>query len=177
MKTIRDKQFVRLISKENLDQRIDELANQLDSDFMDKNPLFIGVLNGSFVFLAELFKRLTIPCEVSFVKVKSYTGTQTTGTVKELIGLAETIEGRHVVIVEDIIDTGTTLDAILPDFIQRNPGSLSILTLLFKKSAFKGGFKINYTGFEIENLFVVGFGLDYDGLGRNYPEILVIKED
>lgn len=176
MKTIKDKQFVRLIDKESLERRIDELAAQIDQDYQGKNPLFIGVLNGSFVFLAELFKRLSIPCEVSFVKVKSYDKMSSTGEVKELIGLAENIEGRHVVIVEDIIDTGTTMEAILPDFKKHQPASLAMLTLLFKKSAFKGNFPIDYVGFEIENLFVVGFGLDYDGLGRNDPEILVVKD-
>jgi hypoxanthine phosphoribosyltransferase len=177
METIKGKQFVRLIGKQALDLRITELARILDEEYREKNPVFIGVLNGSFIFLAEIFKQLTIPCEVSFVKVKSYEGTKSSGQVRELIGLSEDIEDRAVILVEDIIDTGTTVGELLPDLLKQKPSSLKILTLLFKKKAFKAGYAIDYVGFEIEDRFVVGFGLDYDGFGRNYPEILVAQNN
>jgi hypoxanthine phosphoribosyltransferase len=128
------------------------------------------------MFLSELFKHMKMECEVSFIKVKSYQEMSSTGHVKELIGLSENIENRHVVIVEDIIDTGNTLKAILPTFEKQNPDSIAILTLLHKKEATQIDLKIDYIGFEIKDKFVIGFGLDYDGYGRNIDEILVLAE-
>ncbi|AWV98356.1 hypoxanthine phosphoribosyltransferase [Arcticibacterium luteifluviistationis] len=176
MRTIKGKQFVPLITKEVLDKKIKELALQLEKDFDGKDPLFVGVLNGSFMFLSELFKNIKMACEVSFVKVKSYQEMSSTGQVKELIGLSENIENRHVVIVEDIIDTGNTMKEILPAFHKQNPASISILTLLHKKAATVVPLKIDYVGFEVENKFVIGFGLDFDGLGRNIDEIMILAE-
>ncbi|MCL4147015.1 UNVERIFIED_CONTAM: hypothetical protein GTU68_067442 [Idotea baltica] len=176
MRTIKGKQFVPLIPKEILDEKIRELAGQLEKDFSGKDPLFVGVLNGSFMFLSELFKNIQMACEVSFVKVKSYEEMNSTGHVKELIGLSENIENRHVVIVEDIIDTGRTMKEILPAFHKQNPASVSILTLLHKKAATVVPLKIDYVGFEVDNKFVIGFGLDFDGLGRNIDEILILAE-
>ena len=176
MRTIKGKQFVPLIQKEVLDKRIKELAEQLEKDYAGKDPLFVGVLNGSFMFLSELFKNIKMACEVSFVKVKSYQEMSSTGQVKELLGLSENIENRHVVIVEDIIDTGNTMKEILPAFHKQKPASISILTLLHKKAATVVSLKIDYVGFEVENKFVIGFGLDFDGLGRNIDEILILAE-
>jgi hypoxanthine phosphoribosyltransferase len=176
MRTIKGKQFVSLIPKEVLELKIKQLAQQLEVNYSGKNPLFIGVLNGSFMFLSELFKNIKMECEVSFVKVKSYQEMSSSGQVKELLGLSENIENRHVVIVEDIIDTGNTIKAILPKFEQQNPASLAILTLLHKKEATQVDLKIDYIGFEIKDKFVIGFGLDYDGYGRNINEIMVLAE-
>jgi hypoxanthine phosphoribosyltransferase len=176
MRTIKGKQFVSLIPKDVLELKIKQIAQEIEQNYEGKNPIFVGILNGSFMFLSELFKHIKMECEVSFVKVKSYQEMKSTGQIKELIGLSENIEGRHVVIVEDIIDTGNTIKAILPEFEKQKPVSLSILTLLHKKEATKVALKIDYIGFEIKDKFVIGFGLDYDGYGRNIDEIMVLAE-
>ncbi len=176
MRTINGKRFVPLIPKDVLISRIETLANEVNKDYEGKNPIFIGILNGSFMFLAELFKNLSIQCEVSFIKVKSYEEMSSTGHVKELIGLSENIENRHVVIVEDIVDTGNTLKAVLPVFLKKKPASLKLLTLLHKEEATQVTLDIAYTGFKIKDKFVIGFGLDFDGYGRNIDEILILAE-
>ncbi|MGR3808876.1 hypoxanthine phosphoribosyltransferase [Jiulongibacter sp. NS-SX5] len=176
MKTIRNKKFVSLIPKEVLESRIKVLAEQLNNDYRGQNPIFVGILNGSFMFLSELFKNLELQCEVSFIKVKSYEEMSSSGHVAELIGLSENIEGRHVVIVEDIVDTGQTMAKVMPEFENQKPASLSILTLLHKKEATKVDIPLNYVGFEIKNKFVIGFGLDYDGYGRNIDEIMILAD-
>jgi hypoxanthine phosphoribosyltransferase len=172
---VKDKFFVPFIEKETLQARIEALAQQLNKDYAEKNPLFVGVLNGSFMFIADLFKYLTIPCEISFVRVSSYQSTNTTGEVKQILGLKENIENRHVIIVEDIVDTGLTMQEILGYFASKKPESLKVMTLLFKPSALKTDIKLGYVGFEIENRFVVGYGLDYDNAGRNLDAIYVLK--
>jgi len=174
MKTIKDKQFVPLIPKDVLVAQIKSLARILEKDYEGKDPLFVGILNGSFMFLSELFKNISINCEVSFIKVKSYEQMHSTGHVKQLIGLNENITSRHVIIVEDIIDTGNTMKEVLPIFQEQKPASLKILTLLHKKEATQLDLKVDYTGFVIKDKFVVGFGLDYDGFGRNIDEIMVL---
>ena len=177
MKQIKDKFFVPFIGKEALQNRIQALAQEINNDYAGKNPLLIGVLNGSFMFIGDLFKYLTIECEVSFIRVSSYQSTHTTGKVKQILGLKESIENRHVIIVEDIVDTGLTMQEILGYMAARKPESLKVMTLLFKPSALRTDIKLAYVGFEIENRFVVGYGLDYMEAGRNLEEIYVLAPE
>lgn len=171
---IHDKAFIPYLKGETIQQRIRELAVEINRDLDGRNPLLLSVLNGSFMFAADLMKHLTIPLEISFVKLASYEGTATTGKVKELIGLNEQLEGRCVLVVEDIIDTGITMDNLLADLKAHQPEAVYVSTLLFKPDAFTRDFRIDYCGFSIPNNFIVGYGLDYNGHGRNYPDIYTI---
>lgn len=173
--TVLDKQFVPLMSKEQIAQRIAEVAAEINNDYAGMQPLLLGILNGSFVFAADLFRALTIPAEISFIKLASYKGTQSTDNVVTSIGLDKDLYGRHVIIVEDIIDTGKTLSAFLPEVHHRQPASVKIATFLTKPKALKYDVKADYSAFEIGNEFVVGYGLDYDGYGRNLPDLYVLK--
>ncbi|QJD78099.1 hypoxanthine phosphoribosyltransferase [Spirosoma rhododendri] len=172
--TINDKTFVPFIAADAIQQRIVELAGQINQTYADKTPLIVVVLNGAFLFAADLMKRLTIPCEITFIRVASYTGTQTTGQLKEILGLTDQIEGRDLIVIEDIVDTGLTICDVCEQLKAKNPASLAIATLLFKPKALKKPVELQYVGFEIENQFVLGYGLDYDGLGRNTDEIMVL---
>ncbi|MBK5720691.1 hypoxanthine phosphoribosyltransferase, partial [Dysgonomonas sp. Marseille-P4677] len=154
---------------------IDETAKKLSKDLEGKDPLFICVLNGSFMYASELMKRITIPCEVSFVKMSSYKGTTSTGKIKEIYGLEEDIKGRTVVIVEDIVDTGYTMSLMLEQLVCDQPEQILVTTLLLKPDALKHDIRLDYVALEIPSDFIVGYGLDYDGYGRNYPEIYKIK--
>ena len=165
------------ISKEKIKLRIAELAAQINADYAGKKPLVIGILNGSFVFAADLFRELTIDAEISFIKLASYKGTSSTGHVVTAIGMEETLNDRHVIIVEDIIDTGKTLHAFLPEIHLRQAASVKIATFLSKPEALKHDVKADYVAFEIDNKFVVGYGLDYNGLGRNLPDLYILNED
>jgi hypoxanthine phosphoribosyltransferase len=171
---VKDLQFEPFISQYLIEVRITELANKLTVDYHGKNPLFVSVLNGSFMFTSDLMKVFLLPCEISFVKLTSYEGTQSTGQVETLIGLNNKIENRHVIIIEDIVDTGNTVKKILELINEYKPASVKILTLLFKPEALKENIEIDYVGFEIENKFVVGYGLDYDGYGRNLDQVYVV---
>jgi hypoxanthine phosphoribosyltransferase len=171
---IHDKVFVPFISKERIVSRLGELAAQINADYEGKTPLVIGILNGSFVFAADLFRMLTIEAEISFIKLASYKGTSSTGNVVTAIGMEEALKGRHVIIVEDIIDTGKTLSSFLPEIHSRQAASVKIATFLSKPDALQYDVKADYCAFEIDNKFVVGYGLDYDGLGRNIPELYVL---
>ncbi len=173
---LHDKKFAPHISATEIDKTVAKLAAKINADLSDKNPLFICVLNGVFLFAADLLRKIETPCEVSFIKVSSYEGTESSGEVKTQIGLKEDIKGRTIVLVEDIIDSGNTIAKLLPLLENEQPGSIKIATLLFKPAAFKKDFKIDYIGMEIPNDFVVGYGLDYNGLGRNLPEIYKIVE-
>jgi len=173
---LHDKEFEPYISEGEVASAIDRVAARMEQDYAGKRPLFIGVLNGAFFFAAELVKRLSIECEVSFVKVASYHGTRSTGKVSDLIGLSERIEGRHVVVLEDIVDTGSTIRHILDSLNDHHPASVRIAALLFKPEAYKQAISIDYVAQEIPNAFVVGSGLDHDGLGRNLPGIYTITE-
>jgi hypoxanthine phosphoribosyltransferase len=171
-----DKTFSLFIEQKLIEKRIAELAVQINQDYQEKRPLLVGILNGSFMFASDLMKALTIPCEISFIKVASYQQTASSGRVTELLGLQENAQNRHLIIVEDIVDTGLTMSGIIANLQQRNPKSIEIATLLFKPTALQKDIHLKYVGFEITNRFVVGFGLDYAGLGRNLPDLYVLKE-
>ena len=176
MMQVHDKIFVPFISKEEIQQRVYALGELISADYEGKKPLILGILNGSFIFAADLFRALTIDAEISFIKLASYKGTSTTGHVVTAIGLEEDLHGRHIIIVEDIIDTGKTLSSFLPEIHHRQPASVKIATFLTKPSALQYDVKADYSCFEIENQFVVGYGLDYDGLGRNIPDLYILKD-
>lgn len=173
--TLKDKEFVPYLSAKEIDEAIVGVANRINNDFMGKEVLFIAILNGSFVFAADIMRKIDLKNQISFVKVASYEGISSTGTVKKIIGLMDSLTNRHVIILEDIIDTGNTLDKLLPTLVAEEPASISLCTLLFKPEAFKADFKIDYVAKEIPNKFIVGYGLDYDGYGRHLPDIYQIK--
>ena len=166
---IKDKRFKTFIPEEKIMKEVARVADEINRDLSGTNPLFISVLNGSFMFTADLMKHLTMPCEVSFVKLASYEGTSSTGKVKELVGLSDDITGRTVVIVEDIVDTGLTMRQLVETLRARGPKEIRIATLLVKPD-------IDYEAMNIPNDFIVGYGLDYDGLGRNYRDIYTVIE-
>lgn len=178
METIRikDKQFKTFITEEQILKEVARVGDEINRDLADANPLFVSVLNGSFMFTADLMKHVSVPCEISFVKLASYAGTSSTGKVKELVGLNDDITGRTIVIVEDIIDTGLTMERLIETLKARNPKEIRIATLLVKPDKLKVDLDINYIAMSIPNDFIVGYGLDYDGLGRNYRDIYTVIE-
>ena len=176
MLQLHDKQFVPFISAQEIEFAIAKIAAQVEDDFAEETPIFIGVLNGSFMVVSDFMKHYKGPCELSFVKMSSYEGTTSTNDVKQLIGLDQDLTGRSVVIIEDIVDTGNTLVALKELLKKQNVKHFKIATLFFKPEAYKQDIKIDYIGIRIPNKFIVGFGLDYDGLGRNLPEIYQLKE-
>lgn len=169
--TICDKKFKHYVSRAEIGERVAAIAAQLQRDVQDKNPLFLCVLNGSFVFAADLLRCFTFPCEISFVKVASYHGTTSTGELKQLIGLNEQLTGRTVVVLEDIIDTGVTMGHIIKQLADLGASEVKIACCFFKPLAFKGNYGIDYKVLEIDDLFVVGYGMDYNGFGRNLPDL------
>lgn len=173
---LQGRKFRPYIDEQKIQARVAELAKQIDEDYRDKKPLFIAILNGSFIFAGDLFRHITIEAEISFIKLASYKGTSSTGNVITAIGMDENVHGRHVVILEDIIDTGKTLSEFLPEIRQRGPASLKIATFLTKPEALKYEVKADYIGFEVPNKFVLGYGLDCDGLGRNIPSLYELSE-
>lgn len=173
---VHDKFFRPYISARQIADKINEIAVNLERDYEGKTPLFIAILNGSFMFASDLFKVLNMPAEICFIKLASYKGTKSSGTVITSIGLDVDIFGKHVVILEDIIDTGKTMNEFLPQLFHQHPASLKICALLHKPSATKFPITIDYCGFSIPDNFVVGYGLDYDGLGRNIKEIYRVVE-
>lgn len=173
---IKDKRFKTFIPEEQIMKEVARVADEINRDLSGTNPLFISVLNGSFMFTADLMKHLTMPCEVSFVKLASYEGASSTGKVKELVGLGDDITGRTVVIVEDIVDTGLTMKQLVETLRARGPKDIKIATLLVKPDKLKVELDINYVAMNIPNDFIVGYGLDYDGLGRNYRDIYTVIE-
>lgn len=174
--TLHDKQFDIYLPEEKIQSRIREIAAELNRDYKDKRPLFIAILNGSFMFAADLFKYLTIEAEICFIKLASYKGVKSSGNVITAIGLDQDVYDREIVIVEDIVDTGKTLNEFLPKLQHQGPSSLKIAALLHKPEATQFKLDIEYLGFSIPNKFVVGYGLDYDGLGRNLKEIYQLTE-
>lgn len=172
---IKDKTFETSISAEEIAKRVKELAQQLSKDFEGKNPLFLAVLNGSFIFAADLMREITIPCEISFVKLASYQGTTSTGKIKEVIGINEDLSGRTVVIVEDIVESGLTMKRMIETLGTRNPASVHICTLFVKREKLQVDLDIEYAAFSIPNAFIVGYGLDYDQQGRQLKEVYSLK--
>ena len=168
---LHDKTFEPFISSEEIDFAIANMAKQMDDDFFDEIPVFVGILNGSFMVMSDLMKHYRGMCEVSFMKMASYEGTQSTNDVKQLIGLNENLEGKTVVIVEDIVDTGNTIVELKAIFKEKKVKHLKIATLFFKPEAYKKDIKIDYIGIRIPNKFIVGYGLDYNGLGRNLADV------
>ncbi len=173
---IKDKEFEIFISTEEISKAIDVVAEKMNKDLAGKNPLFVCVLNGSFMFAADLMKRLTIPCEISFVRMSSYCGTASTGDVKMIYGLEENIEGRTIVVVEDIVDTGNTMERMLKQLKALDPTEIKVSTLLFKPDALQHDVQLDYVALSIPSDFIVGYGLDYDGYGRNLPDIYKLKK-
>jgi len=173
---VKDKEFRLFIKSKEIDKTVKKIADQINHDMVGKVPLFIVVLNGAFIFASDLFKRINVDCEVTFVKLSSYSGTQSTQIVRELIGLDEVLKERTIVIIEDIIDTGITMDNTINKLKHLEAADVRVATLLFKPNAFQKEFKIHYKGIDIPNDFIVGYGLDYDGFGRNYPDIYKIVE-
>lgn len=177
MKTvkIKDKEFELFLTQEVIEKAIDDIAEKLNKDLAGKDPLFICVLNGSFMYASELMKRVTVPSEVSFVKMSSYQGTSSSGKLKEIYGLEEDITDRTIVIVEDIVDTGYTMSLMLEQLACDSPKKILVTTLLLKPDALKHKVQLDYVALEIPSDFIVGYGLDYDGYGRNLADIYKIK--
>lgn len=169
--TIQDKTFGVFLPEKEIDAAIARIAEDINREYAGKNPIFISILNGAFMFTADLLKKIWIPCELSFVKLASYAGTSSTGQVKELMGLKEDIRDRSVIVLEDIVDTGLTLESILEQLKGLHPRSVAVATLLQKPECLKVPVNVDYTGFQIPDKFVVGYGLDLDGYGRNLPDI------
>jgi len=176
MITIHDKTFTPFISKETIENRIAELATQINTDYEGRKPVFLVVLNGAFLFASELVKNIPLSCEITFVRLSSYSQTESTGKVRQIIGLEEKLTDRDVIIIEDIVDTGLTMHQLLQQIKDLGPSSVEIATLLHKPEAIKKPVDLRYVGFEIPNRFVVGYGLDYDGLGRNLDALYVLPE-
>jgi hypoxanthine phosphoribosyltransferase len=174
--TVHDKSFTIYLSEKEIDQKIKALAAAINEDYAGKRPLFIAILNGAFMFASDLFKHLTIDAEICFIKLVSYKGMKSSGNVITAIGLDQDLYNRDIIIVEDIVDTGKTLTEFLPKLHHHQPASLKIAALLHKPDAMVHPLEIAYTGFSIPNKFVVGYGLDYDGLGRNLKEIYQLSE-
>jgi hypoxanthine phosphoribosyltransferase len=174
--SILDKKFREFLTEDAIQQRIEELATKINNDLAGKDVVFLGILNGAFLFAADLFRRIDFPTRISFVKLASYQGTSSSGTIKELIGWNEDIKDKTIVVVEDIVDTGNTLERIVGELVIRKAAEVRIATMLYKPEAYTKNIPLDYIGFEIPNNFVVGYGLDYDGFGRNLPAVYTLVE-
>jgi hypoxanthine phosphoribosyltransferase len=176
MKEIRilDKNFREFITEKAIQERVDEIVRQMNTDLVGKDVVFLGILNGAFLFAADLFRRIELQVRISFVKLASYEGTSSSGTIKELIGWNEDIRNKTIVVIEDIVDTGNTLERIVDELIIRKVSEVKIATMLYKPQAYTKSIPLDYIGFEIPNDFVVGYGLDYDGYGRNLPSVYTL---
>lgn len=173
---VKDLEFKEFISAANVSKQVKALADKINKDYQGKAPLFLPILNGSFIFASDLIKEVNVPCRVSFVKVSSYNGVQSSGQLKTLLGLEESLFNQDILIVEDIVDTGLTLQKILEELRGLGTKSVEVVSLLRKKPAREKKMDVKYVGFEIENEFVLGYGLDYDGLGRNSKGIFKMVE-
>lgn len=173
---VHDKTFTKSITEEDILRRVREIAQEINADCKYKNPLFLAVLNGSFMFTSDLMKEISIECELQFVKMKSYTGMHSTAQVQTLIGPTMAVSGRTVVVIEDIVDTGNTIRELVNQLHAVNPNEVKICSLLLKPDKYNGEIPIDFVGFEIPDDFVIGYGLDYDGLGRNLKQIYTVTE-
>lgn len=174
---IHDKTFRILIDARKIQDRVKQIASEINAEYNGKRVLFLGVMNGSFLFAADLFKNINLECEISFIRVSSYSGLESSGKMKSVVGLNTDIKDRHVVIIEDIVDTGDTMKYLLEELNSKQPATVKIATMVFKPEALKHPLKPDYVGFEVPPEFLVGYGLDYDGLGRNLNDIYILKED
>ena len=174
---IKDKTFQTSITEAEIRSRIKELAQQISQDMDGKTPLFLGVLNGAFIFAADLMREMTTPCEISFVKLASYQGTTSTGTIHEVLGINEDLSGRTVIIVEDIVESGLTMKRMIESIGTRNPASVHICALFFKPEKLKEELNLDYVAFRIPDDFIVGYGLDYDGLGRELKDVYTLVSE
>ena len=174
---IKDKTFKTSIPEEEILKKVQVVADRINQDMDGKNPLFLAVLNGAFIFAADLMRMVTIPSEISFVKYASYEGTSSTGNLKQLLGINQEVEGRHIIIVEDIVDTGFTMQKMIDSLKEKNPASINVCSLLVKPGNLRVPLDIKYAVMEIPNDFIVGYGLDYDQQGRNLRDIYTIVED
>ncbi len=172
---LHDKEFEPFINHDELQEKIRMVAAEINLDYADKEIHFISILNGAFIFSSDLFKNITAPCYMHFLKVRSYEGTQSTGAVSNIIGLTEPLNHKHIIILEDIVDTGATMQHVYKEVSKMNPASIKVASLLLKPDAYQGNIKIDYLCFSIPNKFVVGYGLDYDGLGRNLKDVYQLK--
>ena len=173
---VKDKHFKVYLEEEKIQKRLKEIGQQITNDYKGKDLVIVGILNGAFMFLADLCRYIDLPLEISFAKYASYSGTSSTGKVAELIGFDESIKGKNVLIVEDIIDTGNTIKKLSEDVIKKDPASVKIAALLLKPEVYKGSTIIDYLGLKIDNKFVIGYGLDYDGYGRNLKDLYILDE-
>ncbi len=174
---LHDKSFEISIPHEEIVSAVKRVAAEINRDYAGKRPILLGVLNGCFMFAAELMSNLNIECEISFVKLSSYQGTTTTGVIREVIGLTESLAGRDVIIVEDIVDTGYTMQRMIESLGTREPASVQIASLFLKPSRLQVPVDVKYSAFTIPDRFIVGYGLDYDGLGRNLPDVYDVVEE
>ncbi len=173
---VNDKKFKLYLSEDKIQKAVQKIADDMNRDLQGKDVIFMGILNGAFMFASDLFKKIDIPSYITFLKLASYQGTVSSGNVKRLIGINEDIKGKTVIVLEDIIDTGITMESIIKQLNGYEPAEIKIATLLFKPDAFVKDYKIDYVGFDIPNDFIVGYGLDYGGFGRNYPDIYSVAE-
>ena len=169
--TIKDLEFIPYVTHSDILERIREIGIKINQDYENKNPLFIAVLNGSFMFASDLMKQVDLKSELTFIKVNSYDGTESTGHIREMIGIGQSITDRHIVIIEDIVDTGHTINYLIDELSKKDPSSLEVVTLFSKPDSHETDLYVKYVGFEIPNKFIVGYGLDYDGYGRNYQDV------
>lgn len=169
--SILDRKFREYIPEEAIREKISEIAGQINHDFYGREVVFVGILNGAFMFASDLFRRIDLNARITFIKLASYTGTSSSGAIRELIGWNEDLRNKNVIIIEDIVDSGITLEHTVNNLIIRNVTDIKVATLLFKPGSYRKNIKIDYLGFEIPDDFVVGFGLDYDGFGRNLPSV------
>lgn len=177
MITCNNKQFKLFLSNDTIQKRLKELCDQINIDYANKKPVFLGILNGVFRVAGDVFNYVNVDCEVSFIKLKSYIGTQSSGKLTTMIGLDTDLEGRHIILLEDIVDTGRTLHNFLPELNKFNPASVAVLTLLNKPDAMEHHVPMKYVGFEVPNNFLIGYGLDYDGWGRHHNDIYTIVNE
>lgn len=175
--TINGKSFETSMPEAQIKWRVKELAQQISRDMEGKNPLFLAVLNGAFIFAADLMREMSIPCEISFVKLASYQGTTSTGKIKEVMGINEDLSGRHVIILEDIVETGLTIKQMKESLGTRNPASVSVCTLFFKPERLQEDLKFDYVAFEIPNDFILGYGLDFDQQGRGLKDLYTLVKE